>query len=52
MLLFMASHIFMEDALPYLQVGRQDQEDRWDRHYPKQLEYILYQNMTLLSHLF
>lgn len=38
MLLFMASHIFMEDALPYLQVGRQDQEDRWDRHYPKQLE--------------
>lgn len=38
MLLFMASRIFMEDALPYLQVGRQDQEDRWDRHYPKQLE--------------
>lgn len=27
-----------EDALPYLQVGRQDQEDRWDLHCPKQLE--------------
>lgn len=27
-----------EDALPYLQVGQQDQEDRWDLRCPKQLE--------------
>lgn len=27
-----------EDALPYLPVGRQDQEDQWDLHCPKQLE--------------
>lgn len=27
-----------EDSLPCLQVGRQDQEDRWDLRCPKQLE--------------
>lgn len=33
-----SSNPIHEDALPYLQVGRQDQEDRWDLHCPKQLE--------------
>jgi len=34
-LLLTVPHSATKDALPYLQVGQQDQEDQWDLRYPK-----------------